>query len=234
MGHVVTAHQANYLPYLGFFQKIHLADHYVLVDDTQFVKRGSFGWIHRNKILSQNGPQWLTIPVKTQGRYDQRIMDTIIDNNKNWKRKHLRALEINYTRSPHFKDLFTELQDIYNNNWTKLVDLNENIILWVMKKLDIQRPTTRSSNLDCKGRGSDYVLELAQKSGADTYLSGIHGKDYLNIESFESKKIKLSFQNFQHPIYKQQHNQPFVSNLCTLDALFNIGKEATKKLITKQ
>ncbi len=126
------------------------------------------------------------------------------------------------------------IQDIYNNNWTKLVDLNETIILWTMKKLDIQRPTTRSSNLDCKGKGSDYVLQLAQKSGADTYLSGIHGKDYLNTESFQAKRIKLSFQNFQHPIYKQQHNQPFVSNLCTLDALFNIGKEATKKLISSQ
>lgn len=233
MGLVVTGHQANYLPYLGFFQKIHLADSYILVDDTQFVKRGSFGWIHRNKILSSNGPLWLTIPVKTQGRYEQKIMDTLIDNSTNWKRKHLRSLEVNYTRSPYFKNLYNELQEIYDNDWTKLVDLNETIILWMMKKLDIQRPTMRSSKLDCKGKGSDYVLELAQKSGASTYLSGTHGKDYLDEEAFKSNNITLLFQNFQHPSYKQQHNKPFTSNLCTLDALFNIGAEATKGLISQ-
>ena len=61
---LLTAHQPNYLPYPGFFQKIAAADEFLVVDTTQFVKRGPFGWIHRNKIRTPNGPIWLTLPVK--------------------------------------------------------------------------------------------------------------------------------------------------------------------------
>ena len=60
---LLTAHQPNYLPYGGFFQKIAAADEFLVVDTTQFVKRGPFGWIHRNKIRTPNVPIWLTLPV---------------------------------------------------------------------------------------------------------------------------------------------------------------------------
>ena len=69
----LTAHQPNYLPYGGFFQKITAADEFLIVDTTQFVKRGPFGWIHRNKIRTPNGPIWLTLPVLSKGRFDQKI-----------------------------------------------------------------------------------------------------------------------------------------------------------------
>jgi hypothetical protein len=231
VGHVVTAHQANYLPYLGFFEKILQADHYVLVDDTQFVKRGPFGWIHRNRILSPNGPQWLTVPVKTHDRYEQLISEVIIDNSKNWSRKHLRAIELNYRKAPHFGDLFEDLKTIYNQDWEKLVDLSEAFILWGMKQLKLERPVTRSSSYHLSGKGSSYVLELAQKSGATTYLSGTHGKDYLDLDAFEQANMNVEFQNFECQPYPQIHGDGFTSHLCILDPLMHIGRDKTRQLL---
>jgi hypothetical protein len=230
---VVTAHQANYLPYLGFFEKILVADRYILVDDTQFVKRGPFGWIHRNRILSPNGPQWLSVPIRTQGKYEQTIAQAEIDQQTNWSRKHLRAIELSYRKAQHFENFFPELKGIYEREWTHLVDLSEALILWIMKILDFQRPVERSSRFDIQGQGSDYVLELAQKSGATHYLSGVHGKDYLDLETFDKAGMGLMFQSFTCHPYQQIYGENFTSHLSILDALFNVGKEGTLELLKK-
>ena len=57
-------------------------------------------------------------------------------------------------------------------------------------------PQMLSSALDLQGKGSDYVLELAQKTNATHYLSGMHGKDYLDLEQFDEAKMGLVFQDF--------------------------------------
>lgn len=230
---LVTAHQANYLPYLGFFEKILVSDRFILVDDTQFVKRGPFGWIHRNRVLSPNGPQWLSVPIKTHGKYEQTIANAEIDQQTNWSRKHLRAIELSYRKSKYFDDFFPALKEIYSKDWTHLVDLSETLILWVMKELEIDRPVERSSRYGIEGKGSDYVLDLAEKGGATHYLSGVHGRDYLDLETFDKAGMGLVFQEFACLPYDQVYGKEFTSHLCILDPLFCVGKEGTLDLMQK-
>ena len=58
---IVAIHQPQYLPWLGYFDKIDKADIFVLLDDVQYKKNE---WQNRNKILTATGWQWLTVPVK--------------------------------------------------------------------------------------------------------------------------------------------------------------------------
>lgn len=230
--HIVTAHQANFLPYLGFFEKILVSDLYVLVDDTQFVKRGPFGWIHRNRILGNQGQaQWLTIPVLTHNKYEQLIRDVEIDHQTQWRRKHLRSIETSYRKSPHFEALFPEVSAIYEQDWSHLVDISEAMIRWMLKVLEISVPIMRSTPLELNAKSSAYVLELAQKTKASHYLSGTHGKDYLDLEMFKEANMGLIFQDFQCHPYPQRQQQAFISHLSTLDALFQVGPEGTRKLL---
>lgn len=221
------------MPYLGFFEKISVADLFILVDDTQFVKRGAFGWIHRNRILGPNGPQWLTIPVLTHGQYDQPIKDTLICQKTNWARKHCRAIEFAYRNAPYFKELFPGIQEIYSRQWTHLLDLSKHCIEWVLNLLDIQIPIQLSSDLQIQGKSSDYVLELAQKAKATHYLSGVHGKDYLNLEQFKKQKLEVIFQDFKCIEYSQGKATSFVSHLSILDPLFWIGPKRTYSLLSE-
>ncbi|MBF0198160.1 MAG: WbqC family protein [Planctomycetes bacterium] len=231
---LVTAHQANYLPYLGFFEKISVSDLFVLVDDTQFVKRGAFGWIHRNRILGPNGPQWLTVPVQTHERYHQKISETKISNGINWRRKHLRAIEVAYRKSPYYKEYYPFFEEFYHKEWVNLLDISQVFIEWCMGILEIKTPLLLSSSLGLKGQSSEYVLELAQKSGASHYLSGIHGRDYLALDEFEEHKMGLVFQEFKCLSYPQSSNKgEFISHLSILDALFNVGAEGVKELMVK-
>ena len=58
---IVTIHQPQYLPWLGYFDKINRADIIVLLDNVQYKKNE---WQNRNHIKTANGWQWVTVPVK--------------------------------------------------------------------------------------------------------------------------------------------------------------------------
>lgn len=78
------------------------------------------------------------------------------------------------------------------------------------------------------------LIDVCRRVGADTYLSGAGGRNYLAVVEFEKAGIKLEFQDFQHPVYPQHHSSEFkeeranfVPNLSAVDGLFNCGGGAT-------
>jgi hypothetical protein len=228
----ITGHQPNYLPYPGFFQKILFAEAFVLVDTTQFVKRGPFGWIHRNRI-----------------RYHQTIAETRINNAEPWARKHLRTLEYNYRKAPHFNRYFAYFKEVYNRQWELLTELNEEIIRFFASELDITIPFYKTSELSTTGKATELIINFCRQLGADAYISGVHGKDYLDLAAFEKNNIRLVLQDFYPVEYPQQfhckfmqgakravpgsqHKQgEFIPNLSIIDMLMNCGPEKTRALL---
>jgi len=72
---------------------------------------------------------------------------------------------------------------------------------------------------------------------ADTYLSGIGGKDYLEENNFKPNSIKLMYQNFVHPVYTQLNmndKKDFIPNLSIIDLIFNHGPHSLNILIGKK
>ncbi|MBI5778764.1 MAG: WbqC family protein [Planctomycetes bacterium] len=235
---LITGHQPNYLPYIGFFHKVLLADVFVIVDLVQYVKRGPFGWINRNRIRTDQGWIWLTVPVKTKGKYHQSIMETGIDNSTSWARKHLKSIERNYHSAPYFQRYFKAIQQIYLKQWLLLAELNEAIIRYLIDALGIKVKIVRASQLgldyklpdaDTRNDGSatDLIIQICQKLGSDSYLHGKHGQDYLDESMLKESKIVSCFQEFHHPVYKQQY-QSFMPEMSVIDLLFNHGDESMK------
>ena len=223
---LLTGHQPNYLPYLGFFHKIALADRFTLVDTTQFVKRGPFGWIHRNKIRTPDGSMWLSVPVHTKGKFTQRICDTMIRADQPWARKHWRAIEHNYRKAPHFARTAEPLRAVYEREWTRLGDLNVALIRLILGWLRIEVPVTIASEAGIDGTATGLVIELCRAAGTDTYLSGVHGRDYLDEAMLEAAGVMVQYQQFEHPTYPQCQPGDFVPNLSVLDLLFNVGPDS--------
>ncbi len=223
---LVTGHQPNYLPYPGFFDKISRADLYVIVDNTQFVKRGPFGWIHRNRIRTEDGWMWLTVPCITSGRFHQNINEVEIATEEQWQRKHRRSLAWNYEDAPYFEKYWPDLKTVYGTSWEKLQPLNETVLEHLFEFLGIDVPVRRASDLGVEGDGTEYVLDLCRKTDADTYLSGVHGKDYLDVDRFGEEGVELRFQDYSFPVYDQVFNEQFVPNLSVIDLLFNHGPDS--------
>lgn len=232
---IITGHQPNYWPYPGFFHKILHSDAFVVVDTTQFVKRGPFGWIHRNRIKtsSEKGWNWLTVPVLTKGKYEQAINETKINNQVKWRGKHLRAIELNYSKAPFFEDFADELKELYDCSYEMLSDLTNRTVELSMKRLGLEVPVYRTSELGVEGVGGELIVEFCRTLGADGYVSGVHGRDYLDFELFERAGIELYFPEYEALEYEQQFGEEFMPNLSILDMLLNSGGEGGRRILEK-
>lgn len=226
---ILSAHQPNYLPYIGFFHKIINCDIFVIWDTVQFVKRGPFGWQHRNKIRTKNGWIWLTVPVLTKGKYEQLIIDTRINNDMPWPRKHWNSIYLNYNRAPYFNKYSDFFAGLYKKRWDRLAELSETAIYYIAKALGIKTKIIKCSSLGLNSHGTDLIINVCKKIGADTFLSGRHGRDYLDEEKFSEAGIRLIYQDFKHPGYEQVY-KPFIENMSIIDLLFNAGENSLKIL----
>jgi hypothetical protein len=72
------------------------------------------------------------------------------------------------------------------------------------------------------GKKSDLVLDLCKLFGANQYLSGVLGKDYLDEDSFSISGIQIDYQAFRYPTYPQLWGD-FEPNLSIIDYWMNYG-----------
>jgi len=222
---IIAAHQPEYLPYAGFFYKIAKADKFVLVDHIQFSKKG---FQNRNRIRTNANPKgwvWLTAPILSNKEGYQKINEVQIDNSTPWAKHHWQLIYFNYKRTPFFNRYSGFFEKLYSKKWQKLIDLNETIISYMKKELGIKTPIIKSSKYDFKGEKTDLIIELCKEFKADTYLSGLGAKSYIEVEKLKKNNTKLIFSDFKHPIYNQRFGS-FVENLSAIDLLFNCGPES--------
>ena len=222
----VAIHQPNYLPYLGFFHKLSLVDTFVIMDDTQYDKK----FTNRNKIKVPGNWIWLTVPINKKHKFvANKIVE--INNEENWQSDHFEKINRSYSNSEFFKKNYkTFFEKIYSKKWDHLFTLNYELIIQLIDWLDIKIEVIKESELNISGNSTERLVNISKKIGAETYVSGIGGKEYMNEKMFETNNIKIEYQNFKCPIYKQVFNSEFIPNLSIIDLLFNIGPKSLSKL----
>lgn len=221
----IAIHQPNFLPFLGFFYKWMMCDLFVFLDDAEMA---TDRFINRNKIKTPNGEQWITVPiVHNRG---QKIYDTEIAP-ENWKKRIIGSIEHNYSKAEHFDWSFRDIELLIDLGYDKLIDLNINLLEWMGRKLLIAIPSMKSSELDAKDFVSTKKLvRICRELGADEYLSGPTGKDYMDESLFEKEGIKVIYSDFKHPVYQQLWGN-FLPNMSIIDLLFNVGPTSRNIII---
>ena len=224
----VVVLQPGYLPWLGFFDQLRRADVFVYYDDVQYDKHG---WRNRNRIKTQSGPVWLTVPVRHSGLGTPRILDVEIDGRQPWARKHAASVRQAYAAAPFAARYVPELEEVLHRKWERLVDLDLACASLLAGWLGLARRVERSSALGVCGERSERLLRICQQFGATRYVSGDAARDYLDVALFERHGIAVEWQAFEHPVYPQLHG-PFVPFLSALDLVLNCGDEAGAILAT--
>lgn len=220
---LVAIHQPEYLPWLGYFEKMLRADVFVLLDNVQFTK-GDYH--NRTRVKGSGGVQWLSIPV--HGSISAKINEVKVAGHK-WETKHWHSLVSCYSRAAFFEKLKDKFEAFYRQTAERLIDYDLGAIELIAGALGIEKNWVLASELDAGGQKSDLVLNICRQLGANTYYSGRSGSTYLRKEDFDRAGIKIEVQNFAHPVY-QQLFQDFTPNLSVLDLLFNCGP-ASRDLI---
>jgi len=222
----ITIHQANYFPYPGFFQKVSLSDVYVVLDKAQF----QFDITNRNKIIAPDG-SWtrISVPIKKGHKFFE-ARNVEIDNDLPWAEENWDLIHKSYNESPFFDLYKVFLNSLYKKSWNLIFDLNLQILKKVFDWLDIKTEIVLESELDVTGTTSQRLLNICKKLGADTYISGIGGKKYLDEKLFKNNKIILKYQNYNPITYPQHLSKTFIPNLSIIDLLANTGTESGKLL----
>ena len=174
---VVSIHQPEHFPYLGFFQKMKESDLFIILDDVKF-KKNNFQ--NRNRFLNNGGEEeWFTVPVEKKAN-SKLIKDVLVSEDFGWKKKLIKQLKLNFDY---------DFNNIYEGEYIK--NINMNSIRFCRKKLDITTPMIYSSDLDANGSKSELLYNLCKEVGAVTYLSGQGGLDYLDIDVFNGINLKV-------------------------------------------
>ena len=222
----IVISQPMYFPWIGMLQQINLCDNYVYYDDVQF----SRGFFNRVKIKSKEGLSWLTVPLK-KWRSGQLINEVKIDNDKNWKQKHIDQIRNAYSKSPFFSDLSEIIDKVFSKNFYTIDELSTfstDMIVDYFNEIGKEKKFVKSSSIKkISGNSSDRLIEICKKFKSNIYLTGHGAKNYLDYNNFENNKIDVMYIEYNLLKYPQQFDgfNPYVSSL---DLIANCGKHGVK------
>lgn len=224
MRRTVVIEQPNYLPWIGYFDLIRQADVWIWYDDVQYTKRD---WRNRNRIAAAGAPEWLTIPVKTKGRFAQRICDVELDPTQPWMRRHLESIRRCYARAPFFQPMFSIIEEGFAAGGVLLADLTIRLNQSICAALGLTPTFLRSSELPHERSDREERLrELCRVVGGNVYLSGPAARGYISPHAFAAAGIELRYIVYDYPPYARG-SQPFLPNLSIIDALAWLGARGT-------
>ena len=216
---ILTAHQPVYLPWLGLFHKIALADLFCFFDVAQYQTKD---FNNRNKIKTHSGEIWLSVPVESKNHFGKSVGEIRIVQD-GWQRKHFKSISMAYQKAPYFREYIEQIEDVLiKQSFETLSALNLAVLRMAMRNLQISTPIVKASEYAFKGAKSDLVLDMCVQLKADVYAFGAQGRDYANVGSFRAAGVEPYFQDYRHPQYGQLHGE-FKPYMSVIDLLFNEG-----------
>ena len=257
--------QPQYFPRLHYFARILNADIFVSRDDAQFLRKHKYpdgktdkSYQAHTPIKTPSGIYLLNVPTKHEGFIP--IYKTAISYNFTWAEDHLKTIQINYSKSPNFNDIYKDLELILSNKFDTLDSLNLATISWPIlyllgKKLNkiddlkvekqdsfrltsIKKAIEADSVKDFKKFDSlspnEKIVKLCREFGGDEdYCGGTGATAYIDHGVFEKNGIKITVQDWKCSEYPQlfTKQQEFIPNLSIIDLLMNVSREGAIKIL---
>ena len=219
--------QSNYIPWKGYFDMIGLVDEFILYDDRQYTRRD---WRNRNRIKTQHGTTWLTIPVESKGRFLQRIDETRVSD-LSWAERHWRQIASSYASAEHFADTAPALEALYRAPQPEyLSQVNRRFLEAIAGLLGIPTRFSWSTDYDVSGGRTERLVNLCLAAGASRYLSGPAARDYMEEELFSAAGIELAYMEYSGYAEYAQPHPPFEHAVSIVDLLLCTGPEARRRL----
>lgn len=225
---IVVIHQPDFIPYLGFFDRLAKADIYVVFDNVQYV-RSSRGWTSRDKIKTIKGEKWISISTQKADR-DTPINQILLSDDTCWKENNLNLIKENYRKCEYFNEIFPYIEKLYSFQCNRMMDFTLESIKMLIELFDIDIDIVMASSLNPVGKNNALIIDIMQKLGCTNYLSGIGARDYYIPELYDQAGINVIWQDFKHPVYPQQFGE-FIPYLSSIDLLFNCGIEESRRIL---
>jgi WbqC-like protein family len=222
----VAIHQPNFLPWLGYFDKMVRADVFVLLDNIALQKTGG-NYTNRAQFLVGGAAHWLTVPVSRGTDARARVDQATIAEDGRWRRKIKTTLEQAYARAAYFGELMPRLKEVLDTPTDRLCEFNLAGVYFLAERLGVpQDKLRRASRLDVEGASTDLLISIVKAVGGTVYLCGAGARGYQDDEKFRAAGIEVEYQNFRPRAYPQGRREDFVPGLSAVDALMHCGDAA--------
>ncbi len=225
----IATHQPSYLVWPPHLEKMARSDLFVFLDDVQYTRNSE---IHRNKVLSPQQPVWLSIPVGAPGRVPIREVEI---SDRDWPQKHLKTIQHCYGKAPYYTgELRDSFEELYSRRWDDLLTVNVVFTEWLRDAFSIKTPLIYSSELGVTTTSSQRILDICKAVGADRYLTGTGGLDYMQLEEYDAEGVEVLVQDYTHLPYAQQFkHEEFQPRMSAIDMLFNLGPDACAQMLRR-
>lgn len=228
---IVAIHQPNFLPWLGYFDKLARADLFVVLDNVAAQQTGG-AYTNRVEVLVGGKRSWLTVPIARGTEARRRIADLRVVDSNPWRRKLRATIEQSYARAPFFAAVMPMVHALLERPGDRLADFNLAALTTIADLLWLEpRRIIRASALDVSGAGTDLLIAIVRAVGGTTYLCGGGAGSYQDDAKFSAAGLALQYQDFRHPVYPQVNASAFVAGLSVVDALMNCGYEGVSGLL---
>ncbi len=154
---------------------------------------------NRTEILSANGVLVLSVPL-CKGKTQSLITHTQISYAEPWAAHHLKSIRSAYSSAPYFDHYFESISAVINQKYKTLFHLDQATLAFIKEQ----------------GLIGDYELSTHY---VHRYASNI--SDYRSEKGWINRDSTPYIQVFESKF-------GFISSLSILDALFNLGPEASK------
>lgn len=222
----IVISQPMFLPWIGLFEQIKLADYLVFYDDVQLPQGRSF--MSRVQVKSSSGIMWLSAPI------DRNLSGDLINNSyllsqQDWRAKHLKTLQHCYAKAPFFKLMYELANQIYSFPSNNLAEFNQNAIKNINSWLGFRPIYAKSSELAISGKSTQRLVDICNLFEAKSYITGLGALNYIDYDRFENSNIDVRYMKYKKVTYKQLHGE-FTPYVTILDAIANCGENVQELL----
>ncbi len=219
----VAIMQPYFFPYLGYFQLVQAADHFVFYDDVMFIKKG---WINRNRILMQGNDFLFSIPLEKQSQHKS-IRQSTVAYGAEFPSKWLQQIESAYKKAPHFQEVLELIHRVIQEKPASIADLAAKSVMETWTYLGLEQKFYMSSELKTKP-DVDRALRLihiTQELGDSHYINAVNGQALYDKPFFAAQGVQLDFLSPKLQPYPQGNQSEFMAGLSMIDVLMWNSRE---------
>ena len=226
---VISIIQPCFVPWLGYFEQMAIADVFVYMDDVQYTKKD---WRNNNQLKSPNGMRPIYVPLRNASR-SVLINEVLISYNEKWEDVLLNKIYEWYKKAPFYDEIMELIRPVIYNKHEKLVELNYSLNRAICSYLGIKTPIYFSSNIP---RNTDNknkrIIEICKHfSNVNLLYDGKAAENFIDISLFSQNGITLVFQQYIQNPYPQLWGE-FIPYTSIIDVMMNCGKDARKILLS--
>lgn len=218
----IVISQPMFFPWVGLFEQLRQADVFIHLDDVQLPQGRSF--MTRVQLKTPHGADWLTMPVKRQGRMLNEVMP---DEDQPWREKHLKSLRHAFARAPFVGEMLELVERVYAEPVASVADLNIRAIEAIAAYFGLSTTFVRSSDYQILTTSSQRLLDLLKRFDGTCYITGHGARNYLDHQLFEQSGVTVRYMLYEKVPYPQLHGEftPYVS---ILDLIANCGRQGVE------